>query len=111
MKLESGAQVNSSTQSSTFGSTSLIVFFSRSNNINRNLSDSNPARVCDRNASHFPSGEYSGSSSLPGLVDTFIAFAPGSSNFKVKTSLFVDAAGTGSRFVTYAISFESGAHA
>src|SRR5436190_13265340 len=41
----------------------------RSCNRSRHLSASKPARACERQARYFPSGEYSGVVSAPGLVE------------------------------------------
>src|SRR5580658_5856036 len=104
MLFESGAQANSSTQLSFAGSPLLLVILGhalivfpvpRSTTTRSNLSDSYPLRACERHASHLPSGLYCGPSSLPGLVETFAAFALGSSSLRVKMSLLVDSPGCG----------------
>ena len=68
---ESGPHASSSTQRSKFGSTSRMVFVSRSYTTSRNRSLSYPARFCIRHAIHFPSGEYRGVKFPPGLVEIF----------------------------------------
>src|ERR1700760_5168791 len=87
--------MNSSIQLSNFGARCLIVPPERASATSSNLSDSYPFLACERHARYLPSGEYCGPSSLPGEVETFTAFALGSSSLRVKMSLLVDSPGCG----------------
>src|SRR5579872_1120876 len=108
MNLESGPHASSSTHQSKFGSTSRICFVALSYTTSRNRSLSYPARCCIRHAMYFPSGEYRGVKSPPGLVEIFTGFAFGSSSRSVKISTFVLSAGSSTFFSSNAISFPSG---
>src|SRR6266478_2613939 len=78
----------------------------RSCTSSRHLSASKPARACERQARYFPSGEYSGVVSAPGLVEIFFGVPPLIATPKI--SLFVLVASTSSILLVYATSWPSG---
>src|SRR5213079_2301604 len=103
---EVGAHVKLPTDRSNFSVRSRVLPDCRSCTISRHLSASNPARACERQARYFPSCEYSGVVSLPGLVEIFFGAPPATGTMKI--SLFVLVASTSSMLLVYATSWPSG---
>src|SRR5581483_289460 len=91
---ESGDQVKPFTQASKSGVRFVIAPEARSYFTSRKRSLSYPARSCMRQAINFPSGEYWGELSLPGLELIFFAAPPAMGTSQM--SLFVLIASTGS---------------
>src|SRR5437764_8124355 len=102
MDLESGAHDMVPTQRSKFSVRLRISPLLRSYTRRRKRSLSYPARFCMRQASHFPSGEYSGVESLPGLLLSFLGVPPVIGT--TKTSLLVLVASTSSMLLVKATS-------
>src|SRR5437016_12750358 len=64
------------TDRSNFSVRSRVFPVFRSCTRSRHLSDSKPARACERQARYFPSGEERGVVSAPGLVEIFFGSEP-----------------------------------